>query len=60
MMVTGSLLDTLARIMDRVFRFVSGRPPRPPEFDGLLQELFAVWPEDEHDLVLDGRREIAA
>lgn len=36
----------LASIADRGLRLLTGAPPEPPSFDGLLDELFRSWPLD--------------
>lgn len=36
----------LAALADRGLRLLTGCPPQPPSFDGLLDELFARWPLD--------------
>lgn len=29
---------------------ISGRRPQPPSFDGLLDELYAIWPLDADEM----------
>ena len=36
----------LAARTDRALRLLTGCPPAPPSFDGLLDELFSSWPLD--------------
>ena len=40
----------LAARTDRALRHLTGCPPAPPSFDGLLDELFASWPLDADEM----------
>jgi hypothetical protein len=46
-MFLSSILATLAAL--------SGRRPQQPSFDGLLDELYAIWPLDADELELARR-----
>lgn len=40
----------LSGFADRALRLLTGCPPAPPSFDGLLDELFARWPLDAEEI----------
>jgi hypothetical protein len=40
----------LAKLADRALRLLTGCPPEPPRFVGLLDELYAAWPLDAHEV----------
>ncbi len=46
-MFLSSILATLAAF--------SGRRPQPPSFEGLLDELYAIWPLDADEMELARR-----
>jgi hypothetical protein len=45
-------LFALSDRFDEALRRVTGRPPKPPRFDGLMRELFALWPLEAGDCPL--------
>jgi hypothetical protein len=57
------VLSNLAALAERTLRWLSGRPPEPPSFEGLIDELFAAWPLDAVEYIERGEelpREAAA
>lgn len=49
----------LAALADRALRLLTGCPPAPPSFDGLLDELFRSWPLDADERPGSGPRAAA-
>lgn len=45
-MFPSSLPSSLALAFGRIFTWMTGGPPEPPSFEGLVAELFACWPLD--------------
>lgn len=49
-MLLSPIAPFLAALADRALRLLTGCPPAPPSFDGLLDELFARWPLDAEEV----------
>jgi hypothetical protein len=50
----------LANLADRALRRLTGRPPAPPSFEGLLDDLYSHWPPEADERPRDDARDLRA
>lgn len=59
-MLLSPIAAFLAALADRGLRLLTGCPPEPPSFEGLLDELFTRWPLDADEMADDRSGRAAA